>query len=71
MTKEEFKHVAMTVLSNQYVSLFIKGGVDWKEFNSNDIEDYFISECDEYGEEVSSMQLSNFLDKLYEAINVE
>lgn len=68
MTREEFKNVALNILSNQYLSLFTKDGDDWKQFDSDNIEDFYISEHDDYDEEVSAMPLDEFLDELYEVI---
>lgn len=69
MTREEFKDAAMKILSNQYISLFTKDGDDWELFDSNDIEDFYISEHDDCDEEISTMPLDDFLDELYEVIN--
>lgn len=68
MTREEFKDAVLNILSNQYLSLFTKDGDDWKQFDSDNIEDFYISEHDDYDEEISAMPLNEFLDELYEVI---
>ena len=68
MTREEFKNLATNILFNQYLSLFTKDGDDWKQFDSDNINDFYVSEHDDYDEEVSAMPLDEFLDELYEVI---
>lgn len=67
MTREQFKNLAMEIISQQTTCLM---GKDWKLFDSDDISEYGVVEYEYDGYNVANgMPLDEFLDELYEVVN--
>lgn len=65
MTREQFKDLAMEILSHQTIHFLDK---DWKLFNSENIDDYKITEYDEDGFDIENYPFEEFLNDMYDAV---
>lgn len=65
MTREQFKDLAMEIIAKQTTHFL---NTDWKLFDSENIDDYKITEYDEYDSDVAAYPFEEFLDDMYDAI---
>ena len=65
MTREQFKDLAMKIIAKQKLHFL---NTDWNLFDSENIDDYKITEYDEYESDVAAYPLEDFLDDMYSAM---
>ena len=65
MTREQFKDLAIEVISNQSMKI---GSCSYKLFYTDDIDDFNVAQTDGSGDIEAAMPLEEFLDDMYNAI---